>query len=139
MDGGTNFNVFFAAKYNSKPKHLGAIGLHLEISNGPGFSLAGNTQAHTKTSRHSLSKERVVTDPFNPFPVVAIKPLVLVQQAPGFIQWLLESTTQALGGHLVLDRQNACFVELSDTGVRIFASIWGGGPGQFCETQIRIA
>jgi len=38
MDGCANLDAFFAAKYHGKPKHLGAVCLHLEISNSPSLT-----------------------------------------------------------------------------------------------------
>ena len=84
MDSRADVNAFFATEYHSKPKHLGAIGLHLEISNGPGLGLGGDIQTPTKACHHILIEEGVITDPLDPLPVAPIEPLVLVQHGlPG--------------------------------------------------------
>ena len=85
MDSCTNLDAFFAAKYHGESKQLGAICLHLEISNGPGLGLGGDIQTPTKACHHFLIEEGMITNPLDPLPVAAVESPVLVQQAPGFI------------------------------------------------------
>ncbi len=132
-------NAFFGGLAARKPQHLGAVGLHGKVAQGPRVGIAADADGPAEHRRQLARKHGLIKQGIRPGPERVVGAAVQPQQLARHNRRLADALRQAVGTHGVLHTEHAVLELLALLLVAGLGRIGGHGAGRLGESQIRVA